>query len=115
MARPTNCAVDWLKRREIVRLGVTRQPLTQTVRQIGANVIKKYGQVVITEDIVEVIGFHFDSSDDKNPCIEALEWAKQILSAKQRVQRTAIRLAKKCIFITNDVLPLKAVGTTRRR
>ena len=77
--------------------------------------IKKYGQVVITEDSVEVIGFHFDGSDGKNPGIEALEWAKQRLSAQHCVQRTAIRLAKKCIFITDDVLPLKAVGTNRRR
>jgi len=77
--------------------------------------IKKYGKVVITEDSVEVIGFHFDSSDGKNPGIEALEWAKQRLSAQQRVQRTAIRMAKKCIFITDDVLPLKALGAKRRR
>lgn len=45
--------------------------------------IKKYGQVVITEDSVEVIGFHFDGSDGKNPSIEALEWASQKLSALQ--------------------------------
>lgn len=57
--------------------------------------IKKYGQVVITEDSVEVTGFHFDGSDGKNPGIEVLEWAKQRLSAQQYMHLTGLSAAQK--------------------
>ena len=45
--------------------------------------IKKYGQVVITEDRVEVSGFLFDCRDGKKPSLEVLEWAKKRLSLYQ--------------------------------
>ena len=41
--------------------------------------IKEYGQVVIREDGVEIVGFRFDCSDGNDPLLEALEWARQLL------------------------------------
>lgn len=60
--------------------GLNRQvthpaPLTPAVRRRRSEMIKKYGQVVVSESDVFVTDFGFDGMDSEAAFIEAVLWA----------------------------------------